>query len=210
MPVVAHAATAEEAKAFSERAAAYILEVGEERAFADFTRPDGGFVQGELYVFCYDHEGVNRAHGGNPLFVGKDLLHIKDPDGKEPNDEIVTTGFEQGQRLGRLQVAQSDDQADSAASRPTSSVPTTWCVVSATTNSGSGVTSFGRPGSCSPHASIRNLPLWAKSLIAPAVVLIAMFVMAGTAFVNIADQKADVANLDSIAFEGLRQAYDRH
>jgi cytochrome c len=67
--VAAHAATPEEAKAFSERAAAYILQAGEEKAFADFTRPDGGFVQGELYVFCYDHEGVNKAHGANPAFV---------------------------------------------------------------------------------------------------------------------------------------------
>lgn len=89
------AATPEEARAFSERAAAYIKEVGEERAFADFTRPDGGFVQGELYVFCYDRDGINKAHGGNPLFVGKNLLHIKDPDGKEANFEIVKTGFEQ-------------------------------------------------------------------------------------------------------------------
>ena len=54
--------------------------------------------------------------------------------------------------------------------------------------------------------SIKNLPLWAKSLVAPAVVLLAMFAMAGTAFVNLANQKADVANLDSVAFEGLRQA----
>jgi cytochrome c len=96
MPVVGHAATPQEAEAFSERAAAYIIQFGEERAFADFSRPDGGFVDGELYVFCYDHEGVNKAHGGNPLFVGKNLLHIRDPDGKEPNVEIIKTGFEQG------------------------------------------------------------------------------------------------------------------
>jgi cytochrome c len=94
--VGAQAATPEEAKAFSERAAAYIKQVGEEKAFSDFTRPDGGFVQGELYVFCYDRDGVNKEHGNNPLFVGKNLLHIKDPDGKEANLEILKTGFEQG------------------------------------------------------------------------------------------------------------------
>jgi cytochrome c len=93
----AHAATPEEAKALSERAAAYIKQVGEEKAFADFTRPDRGFVQGELYVFCYDRDGVNKAHGANPLFVGKNLLHLKDPDGKEPNVEIIRVGFDQGQ-----------------------------------------------------------------------------------------------------------------
>jgi cytochrome c len=93
----AQAATAEEAKALSERAAAYIKEVGPEKAFADFSRPDGGFVKGELYVFCYDHDGINRAHGGNPSFVGKNLLHMKDPDGKEPNAMIVETGFAKGE-----------------------------------------------------------------------------------------------------------------
>jgi cytochrome c len=96
MPIVAHAATPEEAKALSERAAAYILTVGEERAFADFTRPDGGFVQGELYVFCYDRKGTNKAHGANRMFVGKSLLHIKDPDGKDLVAEIVQSAFEQG------------------------------------------------------------------------------------------------------------------
>jgi cytochrome c len=95
MSPVARAATPEQAKALSERAAAYIVQVGEAKAFADFTRPDGGFVDGELYVFCYDREGVNKAHGANPLFVGKNLLHFKDPDGKELEFAIVKTGFEQ-------------------------------------------------------------------------------------------------------------------
>lgn len=97
LPVGASAATPEEAKAFSERAAAYIKQVGDEKAFTDFTRQDGGFVDGELYVFCYDRNGVNKAHGGNPSLVGRSLLHIKDPDGKEPNYLIVRKGFDEGQ-----------------------------------------------------------------------------------------------------------------
>ena len=95
-PIAAMGATAEQAKAFSERAAAYIQQVGEDKAFADFTRPDGGFVDGELYVFCYDRKGLNKAHGGNRAFVGRNLLHIRDPDGVEPNANIVKMGFEQG------------------------------------------------------------------------------------------------------------------
>jgi signal transduction histidine kinase len=95
-PMAAGAATADEAKAMSEKAAAYIKQVGAEKAFADFSRPDGGFVNGELYVFCYDHDGNNKAHGGNPSFVGKNLLHVKDPDGKEPNAMIVDAGFNNG------------------------------------------------------------------------------------------------------------------
>ncbi len=95
-PLAAVAATADEAKAFSEPAAAHILQAGEEQAFLDFTRKDGGFHDGELYVFCYDRNGVNKAHGGNRSFVGHNLLHIKDPDGTEPNLLIVKKGFEEG------------------------------------------------------------------------------------------------------------------
>lgn len=95
-PTHSFAAAPEQAKALSETAAAHIGEVGEEKAFADFTRADGGFVEGELYVFCYDREGVTKAHGGNPAFVGRNLMRIKDPDGLEPNVLIVKKGFEQG------------------------------------------------------------------------------------------------------------------
>ena len=95
-PVASLAATPEQAKAYSERASAHIKKVGEKQAFADFTRKDGGFHDGELYVFCYDRKGVNMAHGLNPAFVGRNLLHIKDPDGAEPNFMIVRMGFDHG------------------------------------------------------------------------------------------------------------------
>ena len=90
------ARTAEEAKAFAERAVAHIKDVGEDKAFADFSRPDGGFVDGELYVFCYAPDGTNKAHGGNPSFVGKNLLGVKDPDGFQVNAEIIKLGMSQG------------------------------------------------------------------------------------------------------------------
>ena len=93
----ARAATPEEAKAFSERASAFIKEVGEEKAFAEFSRRDGRFVDGELYVYCFDRDGNSKAHGGNPALVGRNLLHIKDPDGREPVKLIVSKGFDEGQ-----------------------------------------------------------------------------------------------------------------
>src|SRR3546814_151173 len=90
------AATAEEAKAFAENAVAHIKAVGKEQAFADFSRKDGGFVDGELYMFCYEKDGTNVAHGGNPAFVGKNLLDVKDPDGVQVNAEIIKLGMSQG------------------------------------------------------------------------------------------------------------------
>ncbi len=90
------ARTADEAKAFAERAVAHIHDVGRDKAFADFSRADGGYVDGELYMFCYSADGTNLAHGGNPAFVGKNLMNVKDPDGKLANAEIIHTALEQG------------------------------------------------------------------------------------------------------------------
>ncbi|HZS85352.1 MAG TPA: cache domain-containing protein [Stellaceae bacterium] len=94
--VAGAARSADETKAFVERAVAHIKDVGEEKAFADFSRPNGGFVDGELYMFCYASDGVNKAHGANPSFVGKNLLGVKDPDGVQVNAEIIKVGMSQG------------------------------------------------------------------------------------------------------------------
>ena len=90
------AATAEEAKALVERAVVHIKEVGEEQAFKDFMKPDGGFIAGELYVFCYDENVTLVALGSNPAMVGKNLRDLKDPDGKLASAEIVKMGMEHG------------------------------------------------------------------------------------------------------------------
>ena len=54
--------------------------------------------------------------------------------------------------------------------------------------------------------TIKDLPLWAKCLLAPAVTLIAMLAMAGVAFFELQRQECDVAALNGDAFEGLRAA----
>lgn len=93
---LAYGATADDAKALSEKAAAHIKQVGDEQAFKDFTNKNGGFVKGELYVFCYAPDGTNLAHGANPAFVGKNLIGVKDPDGVQVNAEIIKMGMEKG------------------------------------------------------------------------------------------------------------------
>jgi cytochrome c len=92
-----HAATtADQTIAFVDRAVAHIKEVGRDKAFADFSRADGGYVDGELYMFCYAADGTNLAHGGNPAFVGKNLMDLKAPDGKLVTAEVIHTGLEKG------------------------------------------------------------------------------------------------------------------
>jgi len=87
---------AEQAKALAERAVAHIRAVGRDQAFADFSRPDGGFVDGALYVYCQDVSGVVVAHGGNPLLVGRNMAGVRGPDGRLANVEINQLGFSQG------------------------------------------------------------------------------------------------------------------
>jgi cytochrome c len=92
----AFATTPEETKAFVEKAVSHIKAAGPDKAFADFSKPDGGFVVGELYMFCYAPDGTNKAHGGNPAFVGKNLLGVKDPDGFQVNAEIIKLALAKG------------------------------------------------------------------------------------------------------------------
>jgi cytochrome c len=92
----ANAGTAAEAQALAERAVAHIHDVGRQQAFADFSRPDGGFVDGELYVFCQDASGVVVAHGGNPKLVGRNMADVRGPDGRLANVEINHLGLTQG------------------------------------------------------------------------------------------------------------------
>lgn len=91
------ARTAEETKALVDRAVAHIRAVGQQQAFADISRPDGGFVDGELYVFCDASDGTVLAHGDNAKLVGKNLLAVRDAEGKLPTAELFRIAQTQGQ-----------------------------------------------------------------------------------------------------------------
>ncbi len=50
--------------------------------FAKITAKDAKYVKEDLYLTVYDMNGKCVAHGANPKQVGKDLIDLKDPDGK--------------------------------------------------------------------------------------------------------------------------------
>lgn len=80
---------ADEVVAFVKKAVAYVDQVGEEKAFADFSDKNSPeWIKGELYIFCHTLDGVNAAHGGNPALRGKNVLGFKDPDGLMVNQLI--------------------------------------------------------------------------------------------------------------------------
>ena len=76
------AGTAAEAVAMVKKAIVYIKAHGREKAFAEFSNPKGPFIDRDLYVTVYDMKGVCLAHGFNPKMVGKNMIDLKDPDGK--------------------------------------------------------------------------------------------------------------------------------
>jgi cytochrome c len=92
----AGAQTTADAQALVERAVAHVHDVGRDKALADFSRPDGGFVDGALYVFCQDASGVVVAHGGNPRLVGRDMSDVRGPGGRMANVEINRLGLTKG------------------------------------------------------------------------------------------------------------------
>jgi cytochrome c len=74
--------TKAEAVAMVEKALAHIDKVGREKAFADFNNKTGPFTDRDLYVVVYDIRGKVLAHGANEKMIGKDVIELRDNDGK--------------------------------------------------------------------------------------------------------------------------------
>jgi cytochrome c len=74
--------TAAEATAMVDKAIAHIKKVGREKAFADFSSKKAPWVDRDLYVVVYDMKGKVLAHGSNEKMIGKDVIDLRDNDGK--------------------------------------------------------------------------------------------------------------------------------
>ena len=74
--------TAAEAEAMVKKAIASMKSNGKEATFAEINNPKGQFTDRDLYVFVYDMTGKCVAHGLNPKMIGKDLIEVRDADGK--------------------------------------------------------------------------------------------------------------------------------
>jgi cytochrome c len=74
--------TAAEATAMVQKAIAHIKKAGRDKAFADFNNKSGPFTDRDLYVVVYDMKGKVLAHGANDKMIGKDVIELRDNDGK--------------------------------------------------------------------------------------------------------------------------------
>ncbi len=75
-------ATPDEAVAMVKRGVAFIQAQGREKAYAEINSRPGRFTDRDLYLVVYGLDGIVRAHGANPRMIGRNLLELKDIDGK--------------------------------------------------------------------------------------------------------------------------------
>ncbi len=89
--------TKDEAKAMVGTALAHVKKVGNDQAFKDFTSDKANWTKKDLYVFVMDTKGVVLAHGANEKLVGKNLIELKDQNGKLFAREFVEVGTTKGE-----------------------------------------------------------------------------------------------------------------
>jgi signal transduction histidine kinase len=74
--------TKPEAEAMVQKALKFLKANGKEKTYAEINKKDGPFIDRDLYLTVYGLDGTVRAHGANAKMIGKNLLEIKDVDGK--------------------------------------------------------------------------------------------------------------------------------
>ena len=75
-------ATAAEATAMVKKGAAYLKANGKEKGYAAISNKAGQFNDRDLYLVVYGLDGVVLAHGANEKMIGRNLIELKDVDGK--------------------------------------------------------------------------------------------------------------------------------
>jgi cytochrome c len=88
---------ARDAIAMAERAAAVVKAHGKQTMIAKINARHADVLRGSLYVDMRDlNTGVVLAHPVNPTLVGKDLLDVPDPSGKQYRREIIALARSRG------------------------------------------------------------------------------------------------------------------
>ena len=98
LATLAHAAeggaTAEQATAMVKKGVAFVKASGIEKGYAEITSKTSQFKFEDLYLVVYGLDGTVLAHGANQKMVGRNLIDLKDIDGKAFVKERVELGKE--------------------------------------------------------------------------------------------------------------------
>ncbi|MDC8758039.1 cache domain-containing protein [Janthinobacterium fluminis] len=71
-----------EAETMVKKTVAYLKANGKDKTYTEIGNKTGQFTDRDLYMVVYGLDGVVHAHGANAKMVGKNLMEIKDVDGK--------------------------------------------------------------------------------------------------------------------------------
>ncbi|MDE2401450.1 MAG: cache domain-containing protein [Burkholderiales bacterium] len=86
-------ATKDEAVAMVKKGVAYIKANGKDKGYATISdKASAAFHDRDLYLTVYALDGTVRAHGANNKMIGKNLIELKDVDGKAFVQERVDMG----------------------------------------------------------------------------------------------------------------------
>jgi signal transduction histidine kinase len=75
-------ASKDEAIAMVKKGVAFIKGNGRDKGYSEITNKKGPFVDRDLYLVVYGLDGTVFAHGANEKQVGRNLIDLKDIDGK--------------------------------------------------------------------------------------------------------------------------------
>lgn len=75
-------ATPEQATAMVKKGLAFIKSNGTDKGYAEITSKTSQFKHEDLYLVVYGLDGTVHAHGANEKMVGRNLIDLKDVDGK--------------------------------------------------------------------------------------------------------------------------------
>jgi signal transduction histidine kinase len=89
-------ATAAEATAMVKKGVAFVKASGNDKAYAEISNKAGQFNDRDLYLVVYGLDGTVRAHGANEKMIGKNLIDLKDIDGKPYVQERVDLAKSKG------------------------------------------------------------------------------------------------------------------
>ena len=89
-------ATAAEATAMVKKGIAFVKASGKDKAYAAISNKSGQFIDRDLHLVVYGLDGTVRAHGTNEKMIGKNLIELKDIDGKEFVRECVELAKSKG------------------------------------------------------------------------------------------------------------------
>jgi signal transduction histidine kinase len=75
-------ASKDEAVAMVKKGVAFIKANGKDKGYNEISNKAGKFTDRDLYLVVYGLDGTVHAHGANEKMIGKNLIDLKDVDGK--------------------------------------------------------------------------------------------------------------------------------